>query len=444
MAIKSQNTKNILESVVDMVGVNKKSRKGKKRLSATCDEYEWEESDNVRMVMSRQDTKLSQKTKVELWVDKNQILNRGPQNPSLSQVEEISPDKNKSAVQPLAIKIQDNNNTSVHQCEMMLEKEISTPDIIHESNPAIGKTEMMRVNIFLEKPKTSKELFRVSTNRMSPTKRQGCPVASGPDILGAQAYSQSQTQPVASPTRTVSVQEALKNFTSGLHTAPVKLKEIDLVNYKYAAMDNQSRMRKGFQGGKLKKDVKPSSGVLGYINKNNVPKDSGKLTKNMSVANIQRSRQTVEVPKFAPNMTHNSGKFFDKSKLGDSMMNLNKPDDYFSAENDFSEGGPLRIADINSGRQSCYEDVPLDINLYNNLNSYIGANDKTDFLRAYVKFGDLNAITDMFEEQKSRFEKIEYSFLSALSEFLKNQQVQIDILESKQEEYQNLNNTVFK
>jgi hypothetical protein len=236
----------------------------------------------------------------------------------------------------------------------------------------------------------------------------------------------------------------LNNFTSGLHTAPVILKEVDLVNYKHAAMDNKSRMRKGFQGGKLKKDVKSSSGVLGYINKNNLQKDSGKSTKNMSVANLQKSRRTVEVPKFAPNMTNYSGKFFDKSKLGDSMMNLNKPDDYFSAENDFSEGGPLRIADINSGRQSCYEDVPLDINLYNNLNSYLGANDKTDFFRAYVKFGDLNAITDMFQEQKSRFDKIEYSFLSALSKFLKNQQDQIDIVESKHEEYQNLNTTVLK
>lgn len=187
MAIKSQKTSNILESMVDMIGVKKEPRKRKKRLSATCEEYEWEESDDVRMVMTRQDTKLSQKAKVELWVDKNQILKRGPQNTSLGQVEEISPDKNKSVGQPLAIKIEDYNTTSVHECEIMLEEDIITPDISDESLPAIDKTEMMRVNTFLEKPKTSKELFRVSTNRMSPTKRQGLPLASGPDILGAQA-----------------------------------------------------------------------------------------------------------------------------------------------------------------------------------------------------------------------------------------------------------------
>lgn len=200
--------------------------------------------------------------------------------------------------------------------------------------------------------------------------------------------------------RAVTVREALNKFTTGLHTAPVKLKEIDLVNYKKAAMENKSRMRKGFQGAKIKKDVKSSSGVLGYMNKNNLPKDSFKFTKNLSVANIQSSRRTVEVPKYGPNMTHNSEKYLNIRKHGDSMTNPNRGDDFVSNEYDLNEGGPLRIADINSGRQSCYEDFTLDINLYNNLNSYVSANDKTDFLKAYVKFGDLNAITDMFQEQK--------------------------------------------
>lgn len=118
MAIKRQATKSILESVVDMVGVKKEPRNRKKRASAINEEYQWEESDECRMVITRQDTKLNQKIKTELWVDKNQILNRGPQNPSNVSLREILDDKNKSTGQPLAMKIQDYDTTSVHECEL--------------------------------------------------------------------------------------------------------------------------------------------------------------------------------------------------------------------------------------------------------------------------------------------------------------------------------------